>query len=175
MINKVLTGIAVLFAIVLICGAFKSGDFHVQRSVTIQASPEKIFPLINDYHNWTSWSPHEKLDPNMNRTFSGPPSGQGAVYEWEGNNKAGKGRMEIIKSVPLSKVAIKMDFSRPTEVHDLAEFTLQPNGNSTNVTWTMSGRLTYPERVMTIALSMDKVMGNDLATGLANMKAVAEK
>src|SRR3954463_15087284 len=113
MIKKVLAGVAVLFALILIYGAFKPGDFHVQRTATIQAPPEKIFPLINDFHNWPSWSPWEKLDPNMKRTLSGPPSGQGAAYEWEGNNKAGKGRMEITNSVPSSQVGLKLDFIKP--------------------------------------------------------------
>lgn len=175
MIKKILAGVAVLFVIVLIIGAFKPGDFHVQRTATIQAPPEKIFPLINDYHNWLSWSPWEKLDPNMKRTLTGPTSGQGAVYEWDGNNKAGKGRMEITSSVPSSKIGMKLDFIKPMEGQDAVEFTLQPNGNSTNVTWEMSGPLTYPGKVMTIFVSMDKLIGGDFETGLANMKAVAEK
>ena len=175
MIKKILAGVAVLFAIVLIYGAFKPGDFRVQRTVSMQAPPDKIFPLINDYHNWWAWSPWEKLDPNMKRTLSGPSSGQGSVYEWEGNSKAGKGRMEIIESIPSSKVALKLDFIKPMEGHDAVQFTLQPNGNSTNVTWEMSGPLTYPGKVMTVFVSMDKLIGSDFEAGLANMKAVAEK
>ncbi len=175
MIKRILAAVAVLFAGVLIYGAFQPGHFQVQRTVTIQASPEKIFPLINDYHNWPSWSPYEKLDPNLKRTFSGPPSGQGAVYEWDGNTKAGKGRMEITQSVPFSKVAINLDFSKPMEGHDLTEFTLQPNGNATNVTWAMSGPLNFSGKVMTVFVSMDSIIGKDFERGLNQLKAVAEK
>ena len=175
MIKKILAGVAVLFAIVLIYGAFKPGDFRVQRTVSMQAPPDKIFPLINDYHNWPAWSPWEKLDPNMKRTLTGPSSGQGSVYEWDGNSKAGKGRMEIIESIPSSKVALKLDFIKPMEGHDTVQFTLQPNGKSTNVTWEMSGPLTYPGKVMTVFVSMDKLIGSDFDTGLASMKAVVEK
>jgi Polyketide cyclase / dehydrase and lipid transport len=174
-IKKILAGVAVLFAIVLIYGAFKPGHFRVQRAIAINASPDKIFPLINDFHNWPSWSPWEKLDPNMKRTLTGPPSGTGAAYEWDGNNKAGKGRMEITESVPSSKLGIKLDFIRPMEGSDQVEFTLRPNGNSTDVTWEMSGPLTYPGRVMTIFVSMDSLIGKDFDTGLANLKTVAEK
>lgn len=175
MIKKILAGVAVLFLIVLIYGAFKPGNFRVQRTATIQAPPERIFFLINDFHNWPSWSPWEKLDPNMKRTLTGPPSGQGAAYDWDGNNKAGKGRMEITESVPSSKVGIKLDFIKPMEGHNAVEFTLQPNGNSTNVSWEMSGPLSYPGKVMTIFVSMDNLIGKDFDAGLANMKAVAEK
>jgi uncharacterized protein YndB with AHSA1/START domain len=175
MIKKILAGVAVLFALVLIYGAFQPGHFRVQRTVAIQAPPEKVFPLINDFHNWPAWSPWEKLDPHMKRTLSGPPSGPGAAYDWDGNNKAGKGRMEITDSVPDSKVGIKIDFIRPMEGSDAVEFTLQPNGAGTNVTWVMSGPLTFPGKVMTIFVSMDSLIGSDFDTGLAKMKAVAEK
>jgi uncharacterized protein YndB with AHSA1/START domain len=175
MIKKVLAGIAVVLAILLIYGASKPGDFRVQRTIAMQTSPEKIFPLINDFHQWPSWSPWEKLDANMKRTFSGPPNGTGSVYEWDGNNKAGKGRMEITDCVPASKIGIKLDFIKPMEGHNNIEFTLQPSSRSTNVTWVMSGPLTYPGKVMTVFVSMDKLIGSDFETGLANMKAVAEK
>jgi hypothetical protein len=175
MIKKILVGIGIVAALILIYAAFKPGDFQVQRSIAIQAPPEKIFPLINDFHQWPSWSPWEKLDLNMKRTLSGPPSGTGSIYEWDGNNKAGKGRMEITDSVASSKIGIKLDFIKPMEGHDAVEFTMQPNGNATTVTWAMSGPLTYPGKVMSVFVSMDKLIGSDFETGLANMKAMAEK
>jgi uncharacterized protein YndB with AHSA1/START domain len=175
MIKKLFAGIGVVVALILIYAAFKPGDFSVQRSIAIQAPPEKIFPLINDFHQWPSWSPWEKLDPDMKRTLSGPPSGPGSIYEWEGNSKAGKGRMEITDSAPSSKVGVKLDFTKPMESSNVVAFTLQPNGSSTTVTWTMSGPLTYPGKVISVFMSMDKLIGNDFETGLANMKAAAEK
>ncbi|HEY1461978.1 MAG TPA: SRPBCC family protein [Terriglobales bacterium] len=175
MIKRILLFIVVVAAVVLIYAAFKPSDFSVRRTITIQASAEKIFPYINDFHNWAAWSPYDKLDPDMKKIISGPPSGKGAIYEWEGNGKAGQGSMEILESVPSSKVAIKLDFSKPLEGHDHTEFILQPNGNATNVTWAMSGPLNYPGKVMSTFFSMDKMVGNDFDKGLANLKTVAEK
>lgn len=175
MFKKIVLVIVALVAIVLIIAVFKPGNFVVQRTATIQAPPEKIFPLINDYHNWPQWSPWEKIDPSMRRTFSGPSSGTGSVYEWDGNSKAGKGRMEIAESVPASKIAIKLDFIKPMETNNNVQFNLQPSGNSTTVTWTMSGPVGFPAKVMTVFISMDKMIGPDFETGLANMKAAAEK
>ena len=175
MIKKILLGVFALVTVILIYAAFKPGTFSVQRTITIQAPPEKVFSLINDYHNWPQWSPYEKLDPNMKRTMSGPVAGQGAIYEWSGNSQAGAGRMEITDSVPPAKVTIKLDFSKPMEGHDRTEFTLIPESNSTQVTWAMSGPMPYMAKVMCLFVSMDKMVGGDFETGLANMKEVAEK
>jgi uncharacterized protein YndB with AHSA1/START domain len=174
-IKSIFAGVAVLLAGILIYGAFKPGNFHVQRTIAINAPTERIFPLINDFHNWSQWSPYENLDPNMKRTFGGPASGQGSIYGWEGNSKAGKGQMEITESAPSSKVVIRLDFVKPIEGHDTVEFTLQPNGSSTNVTWAMAGPLNFSGKVMTIFVSMDSIMGGDFENGLAKMKAAAEK
>jgi hypothetical protein len=105
----------VVIAAVLVLAATKPDSFRVERSASIKGPPEKIFGLINDFDNWRSWSPWEKMDPAMQRTYSGPESGKGSVYEWEGNNKVGKGRMEIIDAPPPYKVAIKLDFLKPFE------------------------------------------------------------
>ena len=175
MFKKIVVIIVVLIVAILIYAATKPGDFRVQRTTAIKAPADKIFPLINDYNNWPSWSPYEKLDPNMKKTLGGTGSGKGAVYEWDGNSKAGKGRMEITDSVPPSKVTIQLDFSKPMEGHNVAEFTLEPSGDSTNVTWAMSGPMPYIAKVMSVFVDMDKMIGKEFETGLGNMKAVAEK
>jgi hypothetical protein len=170
----VITTLAVAIAGFLIYAATKPDTFRVARSTTINAAPDKIFPLIDDYHRWGSWSPYENIDPAMQRTFSGAPSGKGAVYEWTGNKKIGHGRMEIMESSPPSRVLIKLDFFSPFEAHNTAEFALQPKGNATNVTWSMVGPLPYMAKVMHMFFNMDKMVGSQFAEGLANMKAVAE-
>jgi len=149
-------------------------DFRVQRSTAIKAPPEKIFALINDFHRWDGWSPWEKMDPAMKRTFSGAPAGKGAAYAWQGDRKVGEGRMEIVEASAPSKVAIKLDFLKPFEAHNTATFTLEPKGESTNVTWAMDGPSPYVAKLMGVFVSMDKMIGNDFETGLANMKAAAE-
>jgi carbon monoxide dehydrogenase subunit G len=171
----VMAVIAVVAAVVLILAASKPDTFVVQRTATIKADPEKVFPCINDFHNWAAWSPFEKIDPNMQKTFSGAASGKGAIYEWKGNNKAGTGRMEIRESSAPNKVTIKLDFLKPFEGHNTSEFTMLPKGDATEVTWAMHGPSAFMMRVMNVFVSMDKMLGKDFEVGLANLKAVAEK
>jgi uncharacterized protein YndB with AHSA1/START domain len=176
---KTLAIIAIIIAVaviaVLILAAMKPDTFRVVRSTTIKAPPERIFPLIADFRNWSAWSPCEKMDPALKRTYSGAAEGKGAVYEWEGNKKVGKGRMEIIDAPPSEKVAIKLDFLKPFEAHNTAEFTLQPRGETTDVTWVMHGPNLFIGKVMSVFISMDRMVGKDFEAGLANLKAAAER
>ncbi len=167
--------LVVIVAGILIYAATRPDAFRVQRSVSIKAPPDKIYALIDDLRLWGGWSPYEKKDPAMKRTFSGAPSGKGAIYEWDGNNNVGKGRMEITNTAPASKVVIKLDFIKPFEGHNTAEFTLEPKGDSTVVTWAMYGSASFMMKVMGIFMNMDNMIGNDFAVGLANLKALAEK
>lgn len=175
MFKKIAIAIVVLIAGLLIFAAMKPDTFRVERSAIIKAPPERIFPLINDFRRWGAWSPWEKMDPAMTRTHSGAASGKGSVYAWEGNDKVGKGRMEIVESSPPSKVTIKLDFLQPFEAHNTAEFTLEGRGDTTNVTWAMYGPSPYVTKLMTVFFSMDSMVGKDFEAGLANLKAAAEK
>ncbi len=166
--------LVVAVAALLIIAALKPGAFRIQRSAIIKAPPDKIYPHINDFHNWGSWSPWEKLDPALKRTYSGAASGRGAVYEWEGNKQVGKGRMEIIQATPSSKIEIKLDFLKPFEAHNTAEFSLEPQGDATNVSWAMHGRQPFLIKVMSLFFSMDKMVGKDFEAGLANLKTITE-
>lgn len=167
--------VVVLLVALLVFAAAKPDTFRVQRATSIKAPPEKIFALINDLHSWGSWSPYEKLDPAMKRTHSGAANGKGAVYEWEGNRNIGKGRMEITNTSPPSKVTFKLDFIKPFEAHNIAEFTLETKGDSTNVTWAMFGPSPYIAKVMSIFVSMDSMVGGQFEEGLANLKTIAER
>ncbi|MBI3897012.1 MAG: SRPBCC family protein [Gammaproteobacteria bacterium] len=167
--------IVVLIAAVLIYAATKPDSFSVQRSARIKAAPDKIFAFITDFHRWGAWSPYEKIDPGMKRTFSGAPAGKGAVYEWDGNGRIGQGRMEITAATPPSKIAIQLDFFRPFKANSMTEFAIEPQGDTTNVTWTMSGPQPFMAKVMSIFCSMDKMVGKDFDAGLADLKVVAEK
>jgi uncharacterized protein YndB with AHSA1/START domain len=149
--------------------------FRVQRSTSIKAPPEKIFPLINDLRGWGAWSPYEKRDPAMKRAYSGAATGKGAVYEWDGNKNVGKGRMEITDTAPPSRIAIKLDFFEPFEAHNTAEFTMDGKGDSTSVTWAMYGPANYISKLMGVFFNMDKMIGRDFEAGLANLKAIYEK
>ena len=167
--------VAVLLAAVLVFAATRPDVFRVERATSIKAPPEKIFALINGFRSWSTWSPWEKLDPELKRTYGGAPSGKGAVYEWAGNGKVGQGRMEIKESSPASKIAIQLDFIKPFEGHNVAEFTLDPQGDSTKVAWSMQGPSPYMSKLMGIFFNMDSMIGKDFEAGLANLKAVTEK
>ena len=175
MLKTIAIVVVVLVGALLAFAATKPDTFRVQRAASIKAPPEKIFPLINDLHSWGAWSPWEKLDPAMKRTHSGAASGKGAVYEWEGNGEVGAGRMEIVAASPPSAVRIKLDFLKPFEAHNFAEFTLEPKGDATNVTWAMYGPNTYVSKLMSVFFSMDSMVGKSFESGLANLKAATEK
>jgi uncharacterized protein YndB with AHSA1/START domain len=167
--------VAILIAGVLILAATRPDTFRVQRGTSIKAPPEKIFALINDFKSWGAWSPWEKKDPAMTRTFGAATSGKGAVYAWEGNKEVGQGRMEIAESSPPSKLTLKLDFVKPFEAHNIVEFTLAPVGDATNLTWAMRGDTPYFAKIIHVFINMDRMVGKDFETGLANLKALAEK
>jgi uncharacterized protein YndB with AHSA1/START domain len=167
--------IAVAVAIVLILAAAKPGAFSVQRAISVRAPPEKIFPLIDDFHRWASWSPYENKDPAMKRSFSGAASGKGAVYGWEGNKNVGSGRMEILDTSVPSKIVIKLDFFAPFEGHNTAEFTMLGQGDATAVTWLMHGPASFMSKVMQVFMNLDRMIGKDFEAGLVNLKNLAEK
>jgi uncharacterized protein YndB with AHSA1/START domain len=167
--------LAIAIAIVLILAATKPDTFRVQRATTVKAPPEKIFPLINDFHQWVAWSPYEHRDPALKRTYSGVESGKGAVYAWDGNNNVGSGRMEILESAVPSKIVIKLDFFKPFEGHNTAEFTMLPQGNATHVTWLMHGPAPFMNKLMQVFMNLDKMIGKDFEAGLVNLKTVTEK
>ena len=167
--------LAVAIAIVLVLAATKPDTFRVQRAAMVKAPPESIFPLINDFHRWGTWSPYENKDPAMKRTYSGADSGKGAVYAWDGNKNAGSGRMEILDASMPSKIVIKLDFFTPFEGHNTAEFTMLPQGDGTNLTWAMHGPAPFMSKVMQVFINMDNMIGKDFAIGLANLKRLTEK
>jgi hypothetical protein len=160
---------------ILAYAATRPDTFRVQRSVAIKATPDKIFPLINEFRNWPEWSPYEKKDPAMKRALGSATSGKGATYAWDGDKNVGEGRMEITDASPPSKVIIKLDFLRPFEAHNTAEFTLAPKGESTDVTWAIHGPNLFIGKVMGLFINMDNMIGKDFEAGLANLKSLAER
>jgi uncharacterized protein YndB with AHSA1/START domain len=166
---------AVAVVAILIIASAKPDTFRIERRIGINAPPEKVFPLINDFHTWTQWSPWETKDPALKRSYSGATSGKGSVYEWEGNKNVGKGRMEIAESTPSSKVLIALHFLSPFEANNTAEFTLTHGGEATIVNWAMYGPSPFMSKVMSTVMNMDKMVGKDFEQGLANMKAAAER
>src|ERR1041385_3185997 len=178
MIKKILLyGIVVIVLIIVIfcvVVAMQPAHYTVERSATINAPAPVVFAQVNDFHKWQAWSPWEKLDPNIKKEFSGAPAGTGAVYSWVGNSDVGEGRMTITDSGPSSSIKIKLEFIRPFAATNATDFTFTPQGNSTNVKWTMSGDNNFVGKAFSMFMNMDKMIGNDLEKGLAQMKTVSE-
>ena len=175
LIAKFAVVLALAIAIVLILAATKPDTLSVQRSALVKATPEKIFPLMSDFHQWGSWSPYEHKDPAMKRAFSGAANGKGAVYAWDGNKNIGSGRMEILDASAPSKIVIKLDFFTPFEGHNTAEFTMLPQGDATKLTWLMHGPAPFIGKIMHVFINMDRMIGKDFEIGLANLKTLTEK
>jgi hypothetical protein len=175
MIKAILIAVALLIAGVLVFASTKPDTFRVVRSTTIKAPADKVFPLINDFRTWGSWSPYEKKDPAMKRTFGATASGKGAAYAWDGNKEIGQGSMEITESSPSSEVRLKLDFVKPFEAHNIVDFTLKPEGDATRITWAMHGPAPFFSKLMQVFCDMDTMVGTDFEAGLANLKAIAER
>ncbi|OUS96002.1 SRPBCC family protein [Rhodococcus sp. NCIMB 12038] len=152
-----------------------SAEFLVERSTVIDASPDVVQPLLDDFRKWQAWSPWEDVDPDLNRTYSGPDSGVGASYAWEGNRKAGSGQMVITESVPGSKVVLDLNFLKPFKAENVTTFLLEPNGAGTTVRWQMTGKNNLFFRIVGVVFPMDKMVGKDFEKGLAQLKAAAEQ
>ena len=175
MLKIVLAVVVLALAAVLVIAAFKPDTFQVQRRALIKAPPEKIYPLLSDFQRWGAWSPWEKKDPGMKRSFGGPKEGKGASYAWDGDKNVGQGRMEIVEATPPSKVALKLDFVKPFEAHNTVRFDLVPKGELTEVVWDMQGPVPYLGKIVHVFVNMDRMVGADFESGLANLKSIAEK
>lgn len=175
MIKIIAIVVAVLIAGVLLFAATKPDVFQVQRNVSIKAPPEKVYALINDFKQWGAWSPWEKKDPGMKRTFGAITAGKGATYAWDGNKDVGKGSMEIVEAAPSSKIRLRLDFETPFEAHNSVTFTLEPRDGGTQVNWLMEGPVPYFAKIIHVFINMDRMVGGDFETGLASLKALAEK
>ena len=174
MILRIIAVLLVLIAAVLLFAATKPSTFSIQRSIVIDAPAERVFVLINDFHNWPQWAPQDKEDNSMQRTFSGAASGVGAVSDWSGSGNTGAGRMTISQSQPSQKVSVEVDWTKPFVAHNTNDFLLQAAGGSTSVVWRMTGPNVYVMKVMSIFVNMDRSMGKHFEYGLANLKQAAE-
>jgi hypothetical protein len=152
-----------------------SNSFQVKRSLRISASPDKIFPLINNMRGMNRWNPFAEADPNIKITYTGPESGKGARYEWTGNSKVGEGSLEITDASAPSRVTLKLDMLKPMEGHNTVVFTLAPSSDGTDVTWAMSGERPFIGKVMGVVCNMDRMVGGQFDKGLAKLKAIVEK
>lgn len=173
--KKLLLLFALMVIAFVVVVAMQPGEFRVSRSATMAAPPSAPFEQVNDFHKWKDWSPWDQLDPNMKRTFDGPPAGKGAMYAWAGDDKVGEGKMTILESVPGEKVVIKLEFIKPFPSESITEFAFKPESGGTVVTWTMSGKNNFLSKAFTMFMNMDAMIGPDFEKGLASIKAIVEK
>jgi len=164
--------ITVIFIIVI---AGQPDEFTVTRAANISAPPEKVFAHVNDLHQWEAWSPWAKLDPNAKNSFSGAAAGAGAAMAWEGNKKVGAGQMTITESQPGESIRFRLDFQKPMQATNAAEFTFRPEGGQTVVTWSMTGKSCFMGKIIGLFMDFDKMCGCQFEQGLASLKSLNEK
>ena len=175
MIKTLLLVLVVAVAALLLYASTRPDTFAVERSATIAASAEKLFPLINDMQAFNTWNPYARKDPAMKSSYSGPAAGAGAALDFHGNQEVGRGRIAITGSKAPSEVTMQLDMFEPFEGHNTVVFSLVPDGAGTKVTWAMHGPSAFITKLMGIFFNMDQMIGKDFETGLANLKKLAEK
>ena len=174
MFKKIFIAFVVIVAVFCVVAAMQPSEFRVERSVSISAPPAPIFSQVVDFHNWVAWSPWEKLDPAMKRTYNGAPAGAGASYSWAGNSQVGVGTSTIVDVRPNEFIKIKLDFIKPFQATDFAEFIFKPDGNQTVVTWSMTGTKNFMFKAFGLIMNCDKMVGDQFEQGLAQLKSVVE-
>jgi uncharacterized protein YndB with AHSA1/START domain len=174
MLKIILIAIPVLIIVLVVIAALQPSDFRITRTATISAPPGIVFAQVNDLHKWEAWSPWAKMDPAAKITFEGPPAGTGAGYTWAGNNKVGEGRMTITESKPNERLRFKLEFRKPFEATHTAEFTFQPQGDQTVVTWSMAGTNKFMFKLFGLFMNCDKMVGGQFEQGLADLNVVAK-
>lgn len=171
---KVLVGLVLVVGVFLVVVAMQPSEYRVARSATIAAPPSSVFPLVNELKQWEKWSPWEKLDPAMKKSFEGPASGVGSVYGWAGNGEVGEGKMTIVESKPLELVRLKLEFYKPMPGESDVQVSFKPEGAGTTVTWAMSGANNFASKAICLFMNMDRMLGGQFEKGLADLKAQAE-
>jgi uncharacterized protein YndB with AHSA1/START domain len=175
MLKSIAIIVVLLIGGVLLYAATQPDTFRIHRTASIKAPPDKIFALINDLRRFNTWNPYERKDPNLKGSYSGSASGKGAMYVFAGNQDVGKGSVEITDSVPPHKVSMQLHMIEPMEARNNVEFTIEPRGDSTSVTWAMHGPVSYFGKIVHLFFNVDRMVGGDFEAGLANLKAVAER
>lgn len=173
MFKKILIGLVVVIALFLGYVASRPADYHVERSANLAASPSALFDQVNNHHKFVVWNPFMKLDPKVKNTFTGPESGVGAVCSWDGNSDIGAGSCTITESKPNELVRCRMDWKRPMEGVATVDFTFQPAGDKTKVTWSMYGKNNFLGKLVSVFMDCDKMVGPQFEKGLADLGKVA--
>lgn len=175
--KRILLGVAaaisVLVIIILGLALGQPDQFKVERDIAIAAQPAKVYANLDDFHRWEGWSPWEKIEPSMKKTYTGPATGTGSSYAWEGK-EVGAGRMTITDSRPAQQLTIKLEFTKPFQATNTTVFELTPQGADTKVRWIMTGQNNFVGKIMGVFADMDSMVGKDFEDGLRSLKRVSE-
>jgi uncharacterized protein YndB with AHSA1/START domain len=174
MLKIILVALPIVITVLGLVVTMQSSEFRVVRTATLSAPAQTLFALVNDFHRWEAWSPWERLDPTLERSYSGAPAGVGAVYSWVGNKQVGEGRMTILESHPNNLIRFKLEFLKPFAATHTAEFTFEPEGDRTRVTWNMFGEKNFLSKAIGLFLNMEKMIGNNFEQGLGQMELAAK-
>ena len=174
MVKKILIALVAIVVVFVVVVAMQPSEFRISRTATMSAPAPAVFAQVNDFHNWEEWSPWAKLDPAAKATFEGQSAGTGAIFRWAGNKDVGEGSMTITESRPSDLIRIKLEFLKPFAATNTAEFTFKPEGDQTNVTWSMAGKNNFIAKTVCLFMNMDKMVGGKFEEGLASMKSVVE-
>jgi uncharacterized protein YndB with AHSA1/START domain len=174
-LKAVLAGVALAVLVILGLASRQPDTFRVERRVVVNAAPQKVFPYLEDPKKTFEWSPWEKKDPNVKKTYSGAAKGKGAVYEWQGNKELGAGRLEIVEVEPNRRVVMDLQFTAPMKARDVAEYVVTPVAGGSEVLWSIEGPMPFISKVMCVFMDMDKMVGAEFEKGLADLKAIVEK
>jgi effector-binding domain-containing protein len=180
--NLLLFLIVVIVALIGIAFVLPSSA-HVERSITINRPASQVFAVLNSYRRFNDWSPWAAKDPNTKYSMTGPASGVGAKFSWQGDPKTvGSGSQEITESTPTSSITTALDFGDMGKAR--AHFALTPDAapTATKVVWTLDtqaplaldGEIVWNVVGRYMGLFMDKMVGPDYEQGLAKLKNVVE-
>jgi hypothetical protein len=171
---KIVLAVVIVVAALALFIATRPAEFRIARSLTMAAPASAAFAQVNDFRSWDAWSPWSKIDPAMAVTYGGAETGEGATYAWSGNREIGEGRMTIEESRPHERIRLRLEFLKPMKATNTGEFTFEPEGAGTRVTWSMSGTNSFMGKAIGLVMNMDRMVGEQFEKGLADMKAIVE-
>lgn len=172
--KQALFAVAVLLVLFLVAVAMQPDRYHVERSTVVFAPLGVVYGQVADFRAWEAWSPWEKLDPAMQRTFDGAAGTVGASYAWKGNADVGAGTMTITEAQAPHKLTMRLDFIEPFASTTESGFTITPAESGVKVTWWMDGENDFMGKLFCMFMDMDAMIGSDFERGLAQLKTVAE-
>ncbi|MEO8147471.1 MAG: SRPBCC family protein [Bacteroidia bacterium] len=174
---KIILVIAALIVILLIIGLFSKSDYAVEREIVINKPKQEVFNYIKFIKNQDNYSKWAMMDPNAKKDYKGTDGNIGFTSAWDSNIKdVGKGEQEIVKISEGERIDLALHFIKPFEGDANAFMTTESVAeNQTKVKWGFNSKMPYPMNLMLLFMNMDKMLGNDLQTGLTNLKGILEK